>query len=61
LKILLFSIQRIKTINLIKIYFFLKKILNFFFSGFDNDTHEFAAIKLEKEDNSDVRSIDREV
>jgi hypothetical protein len=49
-----------KIINQIKIYFFLIKFKNFF-SGFDNDTHEFAAIKLEKEDNSDVRSIDREV
>ena len=41
------------------------KILNFSFcvsiSGVDKNTKEFVAIKLEKEDNEDIRSLDREV
>lgn len=29
--------------------------------GMDKNTKEFVAIKLEKEDNEDIRSLDREV
>jgi len=45
---------------------FLKWLKSFIFLfvlklGVDKNTKEFVAIKLEKEDNEDIRSLDREV